>query len=258
VPMAAGLLLLAVFCAVELNRRAPLIEMRVFRDAAFSASMALNFLIGLSLFGSVLLVPLFLQQVQGYGAFDAGVVLGGQGLGAALTAPIGGFLTDRFGARKVVPAGLALLTGASIWMATLAPNTSRLVIALMLVTRGAGMGLSMMPSTAAAYITMPHALISRATATANVIMRVASGFGVAILATVLTIRIQAHLPHLPPGASIGTGGGLAAAHLPPALKAMLMAEATRGFQDTFLVTAALTLVCFPMALLLRRAPRVQR
>jgi hypothetical protein len=142
-------------------------------------------------------------------------------------------------------------------MATLAPNTSRLVIALMLVTRGAGMGLSMMPSTAAAYITMPHALISRATATANVIMRVASGFGVAILATVLSIRIQAHLPHLPAGASIGAGGGLAAAHLPPAIKATLIAEATRGFQDTFWVTAALTLVCFPMALLLRRAPRAQ-
>jgi len=251
-PLAGGAAMVIAFCLYELRQSSPLIELRVFRDAAFSAAMTVNFLIALALFGTVLLVPLFLQQVQGYGALDAGVVLAAQGVAAALAMPIGGLLTDRFGARQVVPFGLALLTGATIWMATLTPATPRWVIALMLATRGAGMGLSMMQAMSSAYITLAPRLISRATSVSQVVNRVGSGLGVAIVATILSDRIAAHLPPLPRGASASAGGGLASVHLPPAVKGVLLAQAARGFDDTFWVMAGLTLLCFPMALLLRR------
>jgi EmrB/QacA subfamily drug resistance transporter len=252
VPLIGGAAMVVVFCLYELRQSSPLIEIRVFRDAAFSAAMTVNFLIALALFGTVLLVPLFLQQVQGYGALDAGVVLAAQGVAAAVAMPIGGMLTDRFGARQVVPFGLALLTGATIWMATLAPDTPRWVIALMLAARGAGMGLSMMQAMSSAYITMAARLISRATSVSQVVNRVGSGLGVAIVATILSDRIVAYLPPLPRGASASSGGGLAAAHLPPAVKRVLLAQVAKGFDDTFWMMAGVTLLCFPMALLLRR------
>ncbi len=254
-PLAGGAAMVVVFCLYELRQASPLIEMRVFRDAAFSAAMMVNFLIALALFGTVLLVPLFLQQVQGYGALDAGVVLAAQGVAAAVAMPIGGLLTDRFGARQVVPFGLALLTGATIWMATLTPDTPRWAIALMLAGRGAGMGLSMMQAMSSAYITLTPRLISRATSVSQVVNRVGSALGVAIVATILTDRVMAHLPHLPSGASASAGGGLAKVQLPAGVKIVLLAQVAKGFDDTFWLMAGMTLLCFPMALLLRRPLR---
>jgi EmrB/QacA subfamily drug resistance transporter len=253
-PLVGGVVLLVVFCLYELRQRSPLIEIRVFRDAAFTASMALNFFIGVALFGSVVLVPLFLQQVQGYGALDAGAVLAAQGLAAAVAMPIGGALTDRFGARQVVPFGLVVLTLCSVWMATLAPDTPRWMVALMVAGRGLGIGLSMMPSMSSAYVTLAPNLIARATSVSNSVQRVASALAVAIVATILAGRISAQLPGSL-GASASTGAGLAGANLPAGVKAVLLAQVAKGFDDTFWVTVGLSLICFPLALLLRRSLR---
>ena len=252
-PLAGGVALLVVFCLYELRHRAPLIEIRVFRDAAFSAAMALNFFIGVALFGSVVLVPLFLQQVQGLGALESGAVLAAQGLAAALAMPFGGALTDRFGARQVVPFGLLLLTLCSVWMATLTPVTPAWQVALMVAGRGLGIGLSMIPSMSSAYVTLAPGLIGRATSVSNTVQRVASALAVAIVTTILSGRIVAHLPHLPSGISASSGDGLAGAHLPAAVQTVLLAEVAKGFDDTFWVTVGLSLICFPMALLLRRS-----
>jgi EmrB/QacA subfamily drug resistance transporter len=253
-PLAGGVVLLVVFCLFELRQSSPLIEIRVFRDAAFTAAMALNFFIGVALFGSVVLVPLFLQQVQGYGALDSGAVLAAQGMAAALAMPIGGALTDRIGARQVVPFGLAILTLCSVWMATLAPDTPRWEVALMVAGRGLGIGLSMMPAMSSAYVTLAPHLIARATSVSNTVQRVAGALAVAIVATILAGRISAHLPGSF-GTAAASGNGLAAAHIPAAVKTVLLAQVAKGFDDTFWVTAGLSLICFPLALLLRRSLR---
>jgi EmrB/QacA subfamily drug resistance transporter len=256
-PLVGGLVLLVVFCVYELRNPAPLIEIRVFRDAAFSAAMSLNFLIGVALFGSVVLVPLFLQQVQGYGALDSGVVLAAQGLAAAAAMPLGGQLTDRFGARQVVPFGLAVLTLSSIWMATLTPATPRWAVAAMVAGRGLGIGLSIMPAMSSAYVTLPPTLIARATSVSNTVQRVASALAVAIVTTILADRIRAEVPGLPAAATAAASGDAAAVHLPAAVKTVLLAQVAKGYDNTFWVTVGLSLICFPMALLLRRSLRPQ-
>jgi EmrB/QacA subfamily drug resistance transporter len=257
VPLASGLVLLATFCVYELRQAHPLIDIRIFSDGAFSAAISMNFLISLSLFGAILLFPLFLQQIQGYNALQAGLVLGAQGLGAGLMMPISGNLTDRIGARWVVPIGIAILTASTIWMTTLTADASRGLIFAMLFVRGLGMGFAMMPSMSSAYVTLAPQRIARATSVANVVQRVASGLGIAIMATVLSARVAANLPHVPGGAVPAGGSNLAAAHLPPAIKNMLLEQATKGFTDTFWVSAGLIVLAFPMTLLLRRALRPQ-
>jgi len=256
-PLVSGILLLVVFCAYELRRRHPLIDVRIFRDGAFSAALSLNFLVSLSLFGAILLFPLFLQQVQGYSPLNSGLIIGAQGLGAALVMPLSGTLTDRIGARWVVPVGLVLLVGSTLWMTTLADNTSTTTIVAMLFLRGMGMGFCMMPSMSAAYVTMAPELIAGATSIANVVQRVASGLGIAIMATVLSARINANLPALPAGAPAPSGSNLAGAHLAAPIKQLLLQQTAKAFDDTFWVAAGLTLLAFPLTLLLRRALRPQ-
>ena len=253
VPIVVGAVLLVSFCLFELRKDNPLIDIRVFKDGAFAASMSLNFLIALGLFGTIFLFPLFLQQVQGYSPFNAGLILAFQGLGSAAAMPIAGVLTDRVGARRVVPFGLTLVTVATIWMTTVAFDTSAWVIGIMLAIRGLGMGFSMMPSMSAAFVTLAPERIPRATSVSNVVQRVASGLGIAVMATVLTNRITANLPHLPPGTPVNSGGNLADANLPPAIKNVLLAQVAKGFDEAFWVGLGLILVAFPMTLLLRRA-----
>jgi EmrB/QacA subfamily drug resistance transporter len=252
-PLVAGAVLLVAFVWFELRKANPLIDIRVLRDGAFGAAMSMNFLIAMGLFGTIFLFPLFLQQIQGYSPFHAGLVLGFQGLGSAAAMPLAGILTDRLGARRVVPVGLTLLTAATIWMTTLTPSTPAWLIGLMLALRGMGMGFSFMPSMSAAFVTLAPSRIARATSISNVVQRVASGLGIAIMATVLSSRITANMPPLPAGATVSTGADLAAAPLPAGIKNVLLDQAAKGFDQTFWVGAGLVVMAFPMTLLLRRA-----
>ena len=226
-PLMGGLGLLILFGFYELRQERPLIDIRVFRDAAFSASMGMNFVIGFALFAAMVLMPLFLQQVQGYGPYDTGLILASQGLGAAIVMPAAGLLTDWLGAARVVPVGLAILTAGTIWMTSLAADTPAWQVALMLGVRGLGMGLTMMPAMSAAYVTLKPEQIARATSVANVVQRVASGFGVAVMVTILANRITANLPPLPRGVSAAAGAGIGGAHLPVALKSLLLAQVAK-------------------------------
>src|SRR5438309_873300 len=253
-PMLGGLALLLVFCAFELRQRFPLIEIRVFQDAAFRASAALGFLIPMALFGAVILMPLFLQQVQGYGALDSGLILATQGLAAAAASPFSGYLTDKVGARAVVPVGLLLLVVATIWLTTITPSTPATTICLMMVLRGFGMGFSMMPAMSAAFVTLAPSMISRATSVTNVIQRVASGLGTAVMATILGNRIAANLPLLPHSASVGLGG---LGQLPEGLRSFVLQQVAKGYDETFWVSLIFVLPAFPMALMLRRALKPQ-
>jgi EmrB/QacA subfamily drug resistance transporter len=253
-PLFGGLALLVAFCVFELRQRFPLIEIRVFQDAAFRASTALGFLIPMALFGVVILMPLFLQQVQGYGALDSGLILATQGLAAAAASPISGYLTDKVGARAVVPVGLSLLVVATVWLTTISPSTSTATVCLMMVLRGLGMGFSMMPAMSAAFVTLAPSMISRATSVTNVIQRVASGLGTAVMATILGNRIAVNLPPLPHGASVGLGG---LGQLPGGLRSYVLGQVAKGYDDTFWVSLIFVLPAFPMALMLRRALKPQ-
>jgi EmrB/QacA subfamily drug resistance transporter len=106
-PLLLGALLLAAFILRSLRRSGPLIDLRVFASRSFSASSALLFLSGLALFGPMLLLPLYYQQVRGQTVVAAGLLLAPQGLGSLLARGAGG-LTDRIGPRPVVLGGIAL------------------------------------------------------------------------------------------------------------------------------------------------------
>lgn len=111
----------------------PLIDLRLFRSRSFAASSTLLLLSGLALFGSMLLFPLYYQEVRGRSVVTAGLLLAPQGLGSLLARGAGG-LVDRIGPRAVILLGITLTVLGTIPFALADQHTNNLVLANSSVT----------------------------------------------------------------------------------------------------------------------------
>jgi EmrB/QacA subfamily drug resistance transporter len=187
-----SVLSLALFVVIELEIDDPLLDLRVFRYGAFTHSLILIVLLSGALFSVVFLVPQFLQQGQGLGALDAGLILLPPALVMAVLMPITGRIYDRFGARWPAAIGLMLAAAASYHLRTITLDTPRGDIVWLLVLLYAGFGIGMMPIFSAGLAVIPSTHASTASALNNVIQRAASAFGVAVFTTLLTV-LQAQL-----------------------------------------------------------------
>jgi EmrB/QacA subfamily drug resistance transporter len=244
-PLVAGLALIAAFAVHALRAARPLIDVRLFKVPAFAASAATVLLFGTAFFGSMLLLPLFFQVARGETALHAGLLTAPQGIGAALTMPIAGLLTDRIGGGRVATIGIALAVLTTIPLALVSGDTQLVLVEGVLFLRGVALGLSMMPSMAAAYATLERAAVPRATSALNVIQRVGGSIGTAVLAVVLSHQLIANVP----GAAAG-GGLEAAGSIPPAARAQLADPLAQAFGGAFWWAVALTAVAIVPAILL--------
>jgi MFS family permease len=185
--------MLAAFCVHALRTRTePLIDVRLFRARSFTASAALMFLGGLSIFGAMLLLPLYYQQARGQSALDAGLALAPQGLGMMLALAIAGRLTDRVAPRPIVLVGMVLATVGTIPYAQVGPGTSDLALGAALILRGAGLGAVLVPAMTAAYRDVRPEAIPRATSAARILQQIGASFGTAVLAVVLQHQVASH------------------------------------------------------------------
>jgi EmrB/QacA subfamily drug resistance transporter len=215
VPLAAGLALLAAFAAHALRtRNEPLIDLRLLRNRPFAASSALMFTAGLSLFGALLLLPLYYQVARGESALHAGLLLAPQGVGTMIALIAVGRLADRLPPRPIVLAGMTLAVLGTLPYALVGPDTSETLLGAALVVRGAGLGAAIVPIMASAYAGLEREAIPRATTAIRIIQQVGGSLGTAILAVILQQRL-------------GTGAGAADA-----------------FGDTFTWALAFTAVAF--------------
>ncbi len=209
-PVVAGCLIGAVVLigAFVLHaRRAerPLLDVRLFAERGFAVSNVAIFVVVAAVYGAMFLLPLYYQVLRGQSALAAGLLMAPQGLGAMLTMPLGGRLTDRLGPGKVVPVGMAVVLLGTIFYTQVSPTTSYGWLAFSLFVRGLGMGWTLMPTSAAAYRRLTHDVIPRATTTLNIVIRVAGSFGTALVAVVLQRQIDSRLPGLSKILSSGVG-----------------------------------------------------
>ena len=151
VPLLGGALLVVAFALHALRASRPILDVRLFGNAAFASAAATTFVLGGSLFGAMILMPLFFQTVHGESAAMTGLLVAPQGLGAALAMPISGKLTDRIGGGIVAFAGVLLIGLATIPFIVIDETTSYAVTSLALALRGVGMGIAIMPAMSAAY-----------------------------------------------------------------------------------------------------------
>jgi EmrB/QacA subfamily drug resistance transporter len=240
-----GLALVALFVAHASARGdAALIDISLFRRRGFAAAAALNFLLIAALFGSLILLPLYYQLVRHETPLQTGLLLIPQGVGAALSMPLAGWLTDKNGARIVVSVGIVVAMLGMLAYTQVGADTSYVYLAAALFVLGLGIGSTVMPSMAAAFQTLARRETPRATSALNAIQRIGGALGTAVFAIVLQRAIAGNVP----GFDGGVQGTAELAKQPQTLP--LVADA---FGTTFWVAVALIAVSLVPALLLPRA-----
>lgn len=250
IPTLAGAALVIAFAARALTAADPLLDLRLFKRRSVAAAASTMMLFGGAFFGAMLLLPLYYQIVRGEDALHAGLLLAPQGLGAMVTMPVGGKLTDRIGPGRVVLAGLVLVVAGVFTFTGVQADTSYWQLGGSLFVMGLGMGMTMMPTMSAAFQTLTHDEVPRASTAMNIIQQVAGSIGTATMAVILGNALAARLP------GGGSGGGLGAAQqVPPEARAKVTPLIAEAFAHTYWWAAGLLLVAFLPALLLpRRRP----
>jgi predicted MFS family arabinose efflux permease len=244
VPGIGGLVLLALFVRHALRAEEPLIDLGLFRNRTFAAASGMLVLFAMAVFGSMLLLPLYLQAVRGESALSSGLLLAPQGLGAMLVMPIAGQLTDRTGIGRIVLVGMTLILGAVLALTQIGATTSYWTLSAILFVFGMGMGSTMMPIMSGAMQTLRRAAVARASTTLNILQQVGASIGTAVLTVILTHQLASRLP-------AGGGDGLGTA-VPAAARQQVAPQMADAFGATFWWALGLLAVAFAAAFLLPR------
>ena len=192
IPLAAGVALLAAFTGYALRTSHPLVEVRLLARRPVASSSAVLFFSGFSLYGAMLLMPLYYQDVRGTTALAAGVMLVPQGIGTVLSRFVAGGNIDRFGSRVIALAGFAIVAAATVPFALAGPHTSEWLLAVWMVIRGFGLGAVTMPVMVAGYIGLGKQQIPHASVLTRTAQQIGGSFGTAVLAVILEGAIAAH------------------------------------------------------------------
>jgi EmrB/QacA subfamily drug resistance transporter len=186
VPCLAGIALVALFAVHALRVPKPLLDLRLYRRPTFSSASIAMFCLAAALFGGMILLPLYWQDVRLESVVDTGLLTAPQGLGAALAMPLAGKLTDRIGGGRPALFGVTLCAVATIPFGLIGLHTSILWLSAAMFVRGIGIGFGFMPTMAAAFASLDRSELSSATPQLNVLQRVGGSIGTAVLAVVLT------------------------------------------------------------------------
>jgi EmrB/QacA subfamily drug resistance transporter len=183
----------ACFLLVEKQMKDRVVELDLFKNSVFTICFLVSAVRSVALFGSIFLLPLFLQNLMGFDEITTGLILlPGSVLMAALMVP-SGKLGDRIGPRLLAIFGVLILA-YFMWMyRTLDVDTSTWNVILPMLVRGFGIALLMNPIMAAALNAVPRRLAGQASSLLSLSQQVAGSIGIAILSTVMTNRTLYHL-----------------------------------------------------------------
>jgi EmrB/QacA subfamily drug resistance transporter len=256
-----GVLSLALFVVIELEVADPLLDIRIFRYWPFTNSLLLIAVLMIVMYGVLFYIPQFLQLAQGWGAFDAGLTLLPQALVVAVLMPIAGRVYDRIGPRWPAAIGLTIVAAGTYLLHTITLDTPREHVMWLLMMLGTGLGIAYMPILTGGVAVIPLTRTNAASALNNVVQRVSSALGLAILTAILTIQQAqqlagraALLPANTPTPHIG-GPSVPDWVGPYALYQQTQLQVFVGaIDDLFLISTALAALGVLGALLLRSGP----
>jgi len=186
VPMIGGALLLLVFVLRALRKPGEaLVDLDVLRSRPTWAATALMFLSGASLYGAMLLLPLYWQEARGTDALGAGLLLIPQGVGSLLSRSVAARLLDRISVRWVSILGFVLVGVATVPFAFAGPGTALWTLMVALFVRGLGLGLVMIPLMTVAFQGLEREQVPHASIVTRIAQQIGGSAGVALLAVIL-------------------------------------------------------------------------
>ena len=190
IPVVVGAVLVAGFVFRALRIKHPLLDIRLYKSWHFSAASIVMFALGAAVFGAMILMPLYWQELRGYSVIGTGLLTGPQGLGMAVTMPLAARMADRYGGGPVALVGVTVTALMTIPFGLIGAHTSVVGLSFAMFLRGAGMGSSFMPAMTAAFAALDRSEVSHATPQLNVLNRVGGSVGTTILAVVLANALR--------------------------------------------------------------------
>ena len=250
--LAGGAALLIACIIVELRVADPVIDVRLFRIYSFTIANLLQWATVAVLFGSLFLVPVFFERVEGLSALSTGEILIFQGLAMAVGIALAGKFYNKIGPRPLAVIGSALVALSMLGFTRLQVTTTGADVQLWLIMRGFGLGLVGQPLQTLAVSVVSNQQMAKASSLINSTKIVFGAVGVAAFTTYLTQQAATH------------ASGVAATCLAQvgsqtqALQACVAQHAlTMGLNDTFLVSFVGCAICTVLAFFLGRDPALE-
>jgi MFS transporter, DHA2 family, multidrug resistance protein len=199
---ATAVICLSIFLWIELTRKQPFINLRLLQNQNFGLASIVNISMGVGLYGSIYILPLYLVQIQKYNALQIGEVLMWAGIPQLFLIPFVPKLLQRFDARLVIAVGISLFSISCFMNSDLTNLTGIDQLRWSQLVRAMGQPLIMVPLSGVATAGLPRSQAGSASGLFNMMRNLGGSFGIAILATLLTQREQFHSNRLGEGVSL--------------------------------------------------------
>jgi MFS family permease len=257
----AGIVSMSLFVWQERRAPEPILPLRLFRDSIFTVSSAASFLVGLTMFGSIIFLPVFLQLVIGVSATNSGLLLLPLMVGIVAAAATSGRLITRIGRYKLFPViGTAVMTIGMFLLSLMDTQTTRVTASIYMAVLGIGIGLVMQVLILAVQNSVPQRDLGIATSAASLFRSLGGAFGTAMFGAILRSRLDHFLPRLVPGGGNGIGLGSlegspqAIRALPAPVRDGVIEAFARSIHSVFLWTVPLAALAFVIVLGMKEKP----
>jgi EmrB/QacA subfamily drug resistance transporter len=188
--MIVGSIALTFFILRQFKLKQPILEFRVFKIKLFTITTALGMVVFIAMIGGATVLPILMQNMLGFTAFESGLMLLPGALIMGFMNPITGRIFDKFGAKWLAVTGLLLISVTTFMFTNLTPQTTFMYLATVNAVRMLGVAMVMMPVTTAGLNQLPNRLIPHGTAMNNTMRQVSGAVGTALLVTVMTTAAQ--------------------------------------------------------------------
>jgi len=263
---------LAAFVIWELQASEPAVNLRILKNVTFASGTAIVGILGLTLFGSLILLPLFFQRLLGYDATQAGVAMMPRALTTIVLDPICGALYNRLGVYIMLPFGMLLGAVSGLMMAHFTLNSGPLQIVFPQIVQGAGFAFMFVALSTAAMSAIPRPQMQSATGLYNLVQQLGGSLGTAVVITLVDHKTTTASANLMRYVSVynptfmrwwqtyqagfvARGSDPTTAHRQAlaALQGLVNQQAAVvAFDYAFGVVGLLLLVCLPLVLFMRR------
>ncbi|MFT4086964.1 MAG: DHA2 family efflux MFS transporter permease subunit [Gordonia sp. (in: high G+C Gram-positive bacteria)] len=255
IPMIIGAILIVTFIWHALRAKNPLLDLRLFKNRVMTISTITMVFFMIAFFGASLLYPQYFIIVRGESTLTAGLLLAPQGLGAMLTMPIAGKMTDKIGPGKFVLGGLVLILIGVGAFTQIGTDTSYWILCVALFIQGLGMGMTMMPIMSSALATLRGPQVPDGSTLLNVVQQTSSSIGTAVITVIFTSLLATTTRELLQASSPEAAGkiiGALPADKQATAQADFLSDAAAQYGHTFIVAVVLIAITFVPALFLPR------
>jgi len=263
---------LCAFIINEFYAEHPIVNLRLFKKISFSAGNLVMFFAFFNLFGSIVLLPIFLQSLMGYTSYLSGFVLGPGGIATLIAMPIAGALINRVNPKGLLAFGIAVCAWSTYEMSLFSLNADLGTVIWPRILLGIGMGFLFIPLTTLTMSGIKKESMADATSLYNLLRNLGGSFGVAFVTTIVSRRAQYHQsrlsenltqfdPNLQQATSnlsstlLGAGADPASVQyvsLGVIYKELLRQSSMLSFNDAFFLVSLLMILTLPLVLLMRR------